>query len=456
METQSIEFKPSWRDEYLKVISAFANSDGGELIIGVDDNGKPVGVKNAKKLLEDIPNKVRNKLGIIPSVNIEERRNKEVVKVVIKPSSVPISYDGKYYIRSGSTTPELKGKKLADFLLKKFGKTWDEVVEGKAEFDDLNSETIVKFKKLAVDRIPSIAEEKDWKTVLEKLNLVEDSNLKRAAILLFGNNPQRFYIQSCVKIGKFLTETDIQTTDIVEGNLFEQLKNTLAILRAKYLKSNISYEGIHRRDILEYPYDALREAVINALIHRDYLGTSNIQIRVYDDKLIIMNEGELPPEVPVEKLKTEHLSKPRNNLLAKVFYFAGFIESWGRGTIKIVENCVKQGLPAPDFIEESGVMKVIFYKDKFTEEFLQKMGLNERQIKAVMYVKAKGKITNKEYQKVANVKERLSTIELNDLVSKKILQKFGTTGRGTYYAALKAQKPQGRRTKGAKEDIGDE
>lgn len=288
VESQAIEFKSDWRDEHLKVISAFTNADGGNLIIGVDDDGNPIGIKNSKKLLENISNKVRNKLGIIPSVNIEKRRDREIVKVVIKPSPVPISYDGKYYyIRSGSTTQELKGKELADFLLKKFGKTWGEIVEEKAEFDDLNNETIVKFKKLAVDRIPSITEEKDWKTVLEKLNLTENSNLKRATILLFGNNPQRFYIQSCVKIGKFLTATDIQTTDIVEGNLFEQLKNTLEILRSKYLKSNITYEGIHRRDILEYPYDALREAVINALIHRDYIGTSNIQIRVYDDKLIM-------------------------------------------------------------------------------------------------------------------------------------------------------------------------
>jgi len=153
-------------------------------------------------------------------------------------------------------------------------------------------------------------------------------------MLLFGENPQKLYPGAYLKIGKFLTETEIQTTDIVEGNLFQQLENSLEILRTKYLVSNIKFEGIHRRDILEYPYEALREAIINALIHRDYLGTSAIQIRVYNDKLVIMNEGKLPPEVPVEKLKTEHLSKPRNSLLAKAFYLAGFIESWGRGTIK--------------------------------------------------------------------------------------------------------------------------
>jgi len=426
METQNIEFKSNWRNEYLKVISAFANMDGGILFIGLDDKGNPVGVESAQKLLEDIPNKVRNKFGVIPSVEIESRQGKDIIKIIIKPSSVPISYDGKYFIRSGSTVIELKGKELADFLMKKLGKTWDEFVEEKAKFDDLNRETIVKFKSLAVDRIPSIVEEKDWKTVLEKLSLIENDNLKRAAILLFGNNPQKFYIQSCVKIGKFLTETDIQTTDIVEGNLFEQLENTLEILRSKYLKSNISYEGIHRRDILEYPYDALREAIINALIHRDYIGTSNIQIRVYNDRLIIMNEGKLPPEVPVEKLKTEHLSKPRNMLLAKVFYFAGFIESWGRGTIKIVENCLKQGLPEPDFIEESGVMKVVFYKDRFTEERLRKLGLNERQMKAVMYVKESGSINLSSFKNlVGGISEKTLYRDLQDLVNRSILKEIG-------------------------------
>ena len=153
------------------------------------------------------------------------------------------------------------------------------------------------------------------------------------------------------------------------------------------------------------------------MIHRDYLGTSHIQIRVYNDKLIIMNEGKLPPEVPVEKLKTNHLSMPRNRLLAEIFYYAGFIESWGRGTINIVDNCLKQGLPEPDFVEEYGVMSVIFYKDKWAEENLKKMGLNERQINALIYVKENGKITNKEYRELSGLSDESARINLSNLVT---------------------------------------
>lgn len=402
-------------------------------MIGIDDKGKPIGLKNSAKLLEDIPNTIRNKLGIIPSVNLEKEKNKEIIRIGVGPSSVPISFEGRYYARSGSSTFALEGSELSNFILRKTGITWDDLIEEAASLEDINPETLERFRSYAVDRLPSIKNEKNVKAILSKLDLLKDSQLKRAALLIFGRRPQKFYLQSQVKVGKFLTETEIITSDIIEGNLFEQLENTLDVLRSKYLVSHIKFEGIHRREILEYPYEALREAVINALIHRDYTGTSAVQIRVYKDRLSLMNEGKLPPEVPVEKLKTEHVSKPRNPLLAKIFYFAGFIESWGRGTIKIVEKCLEQGLPEPDFFEEYGVMKVVFYKDKFTEENLRKMGLNERQIKAVKYVKDKAEITNNIYQRVCETSERTASRDLYYLVEKGILEQLGKTGKGTKY-----------------------
>ena len=428
-ESQTVEYKANWRSECLKTISAFANSDGGVLIIGLDDSGKSSGLRNVKKLLKDIPNTIRNKLGIIPSVELDKEN---IIKVSVAPSSVPISYNGKYYLRSGSTVQELQGKYLADFLMKKSGSRWDDIVEERIGLNDIDNDSIEKFKKYAVDRIPSIIKETDNTVLLEKLNLISDGNLKRASVLLFGKDPQRVYHQAIVRIGKFLSDTNIQTTDIVKGNLFTQLETTLEILRTKYLLSNIKYEGIHRRDILEYPHEALREGIINALIHRDYSSTSQIQIRVYPDKLMIMNAGKLPPEVPVEKLKTNHLSKPRNTLLAEVFYSAGFIELWGQGTIKIMDNCLEQGLPEPDFNEENGVMTVTFYKDNLTEENLNKLGLNARQIKAIVYMKEKGSITNKEYKSFFNITDRTALRDLNDLISKEFVQKRGEK-KGTRY-----------------------
>ncbi|MCG2715978.1 MAG: putative DNA binding domain-containing protein [Candidatus Marinimicrobia bacterium] len=433
-ESQIIEFKQNWHNEYLKVVSAFANSRGGVLYIGLDDHGKSSGLKNVKKLLEDIPNTIRNKLGIIPSVELNRKSSQDIIKITVVPSSVPISYNGKYYLRSGSTVQELQGKELADFLIRKTGIAWDDAFEDRGNWDFLEESTIEDFKRFAVDRIPSIVREKDFVTILKKLNLIENQHLKRAAIMLFGKEAQRFYSHACVKIGQFLSDTDIQKTDIVKGNLFQQLETTLEILRSKYLQSKIKFEGIHRRDILEYPYEALREAIINALIHRDYRSFSQIQIRVYPDKLIIMNAGSLPPEVPVESLKTEHLSRPRNKLLAETFYYAGFIEAWGRGTLKIVEKCAEQGLPEPDFKEENGVMTVTFYKDKLNKENLKKLGLNERQVKAVLYVTENGKITNSAYRElIKDISRITATRDLTNLVEKGVLKMVGTGKRQIHY-----------------------
>jgi len=161
-ESQTVEYKQTWRNDCLKAVSAFANSDGGMLIIGFDDRGKPSGLKNAKKLLEDIPNTIRNKLGIIPSVELDK---KDIIKVTVAPSSVPISYNGKYYLRSGSTVQELQGKELADFLFKKTGSTWDNVFEEQADIKELDNDSIEKFKNFAIDRIPSISKEGDIKTL---------------------------------------------------------------------------------------------------------------------------------------------------------------------------------------------------------------------------------------------------------------------------------------------------
>lgn len=203
---------------------------------------------------------------------------------------------------------------------------------------------------------------------------------------------------------------------------------------------------------LEYPEEALREAIINAVIHRDYIG-AHTQLKIYPDKLILWNEGTLPNDIKIADLKKSHPSRPRNELLADVFFKAGLIEAWGRGTIKITNECKKAGLPEPEFKEEFGGFSVCFYKDIYTEENLRKMGLNERQIKAVIYVKEKGKITNREYQEYCNTSERTATRDLTDLVSKDMLEQVGITGKGTNYIVKTPQRRQSRQKDATKTPV---
>jgi len=435
-EAQTTEFKSSWRDEYMKIICAFANSEGGELIIGVDDKGRIVGIKNANKLLEDLPNKIRNKLGITPLVAVEREKKKEYISIKISPSSVPISYDGKYYIRSDSTTQEVKGNELIQFLLKKIGKTWDSIL-CEANYSDIERSAIENFKNLAKNRIPSISELDSIEKILVNLKLISDNKkMTNATLLLFGKNPQNFFISAKTRIGRFKTSTAIIDTVIAEGNLFKQLETVIEAIK-KHLNVRFEIKGIHREDIWDYPIEAIREAVINALIHKDYSSTAEIQIRIYDDKIWIWNPGKLLPELSIDDLKKEHSSYPRNPLIANVFYLAGFIEKWGSGTRRIVDLCKEQDLPEPDYKEEQGGFSVWFYKDIYTEENLRKMQLNERQIKGIMYVKEKGRITNMEYQELVKVSRQTASRDLSDLTCLNLLLRHGKTGRETYYTLVR-------------------
>ena len=142
VESQNVEFKSNWRDEYLKVICAFANADGGKLIIGIDDKGNAIGVEKAKKLLEDVPNKIKDILGIIPKVIAERKKGKDTLIIEVKPSYAPISYHGRYFVRSGSTIQELKGKELTKFLISKSDRDWDEYAEEKASIDDIDIKSL--------------------------------------------------------------------------------------------------------------------------------------------------------------------------------------------------------------------------------------------------------------------------------------------------------------------------
>ncbi len=278
--------------------------------------------------------------------------------------------------------------------------------------------------------------------------LTDKKNITNAGILLFGEKPQKFFISAKTRVGRFKTPTDIIDTVIAEGNLFEQLEAIIEAIK-KHLNVRFEIKGIQREDIWDYPIEALREAVINALIHKDYSSTAEIQIRIYDDKIWIWNPGGLPPQLSVDDLKREHSSYPRNPLIANVFYLAGFIERWGSGTRRIVDLCKGQGLPEPEYKEEQGGFSVYFYKDIYTEENLRKLGLNERQIKAVMYIKEKGKITNREYQKIATITDRTALRDLNQLCKAGIFRRIGSTGRGTEYvlARQKSDKPDKNPTK---------
>lgn len=434
-EQQNIEWKESWRDEYLKWICGFANAQGGKIHIGKNDKGEVVGIDNAKRLMDDLPNKIVTNLGIICDINLLVENEKQFIEIIVEPYPNPVNYKGQYHYRSGSTKQELKGAALDKFMLERKGKRWDGVPVPNISVADLKKDTFDFFRKKAVkaQRIEDDVLTDTDEQLADNLQLVENEYLKRAAILLFHPKPTKFVTGASIKIGYFETDDELKFQDEITGNIFEQVEKTMDLLFSKYIKSSISYEGLNRVEKYEYPKNAVREALLNAVCHKDYSGGVPIQISVYDDKLIFWNEGQLPENWTVEKLLTKYPSKPYNPDIANALFRSGYIESWGRGTIKIINECIQFGIPQPKYYYDMSGFWVEFRKDSFNIEHFESLGLNQRQIEALKYVKEKGKITNSEYQSINDCSRNTASNDLTELVNKELLESSGQKGAGAYY-----------------------
>lgn len=351
-ESQNIEYKESWRDEYLKWICGFANARGGCIYIGMGDDGKVVGIPNSKKLLEELPNKIRDTMGIIVDVNLLEKDGLSYIEIIIKPSTYPVSYRGEYHYRSGSTKQQLRGSALTEFLVRKTGYRWDAVPVDNVTVSDLDIESFDIFRKEAVrtERMTKRDVECSNEELLEKLGLTTDGKLKRAAVLLFYRNPHRLFTGCYVKIGKFGVGSDLQYQDVIEGSLILIADRVVDLIYLKYLKATITYEKDLRVETYPFAREAIREAVYNALIHCKWEDGIPIQIRIDDKSMYISNACVFPSDWTTENLMRTHNSRPYNPDLAGTFYRAGYIEAWGRGIQKICEACEELGTPIPEYI----------------------------------------------------------------------------------------------------------
>ena len=327
----------------------------------------------------------------------------------------------------------MRSQALNDFLLRKSGKTWDGVLESGASLQNIDKGAIEDFKKGAIksNRLPSVAND-TTEEILTNLRLIENNNLKRAAILLFGKDPKYYYPASFIKIGKFgRSDSDLLFQDVIESPAFQLADKTLEVLDKKYISSIISYQGLQRIEKSRYPIKAIREVLLNAIVHRTY-SQSPIQISIYDNKMIFWNEGELPNGLTIDDLKKKHPSIPKNPTIADVCFKGGLIEAWGRGTLKIIEECKNKKLPEPKFEVIAGGLAVTIYYYFYNEEFLKEQGLTDKQIKTILYVKEHGAITNSTFQQIFIVSESTALRELNKLCKLQYLQKTGIKKNTAY------------------------
>jgi len=367
-ETEKLELKKSTSElrDGIKSICAILNKhQKGKLIFGIKPDGEVVGQQVGANTLRDISQQIANSIEtrIYPEVCEEKIECKDCIVVEFDGLNVPYYAYGRAYVRVSDEDRLLSAKELERLILDKNKDRlrWDsEICEG-ASLEDIDEDLISKFVELTKEskRINIKGENKEL--ILKKLNLIVGSKITNAGILLFGREPSKFFVNNLVKCGRFKGVTKEEFIDMKDfgENLFDSVENVISFLKG-HLRIGAKIKGLLREEKWEIPIDALREAVINSVIHRNYFDSSFIYVKMYDSKIVIANPGELPEPLEIEDLYKEHESKLRNPLLARVFYYAGFIDSWGRGSLNIINALKEEGLDKPIFEESGGSFRIIF------------------------------------------------------------------------------------------------
>lgn len=444
-ENKDLDFKLKLgeSDKTAQLVCAFYNSRGGKIILGVEDETrKLVGLKEPQKIEHKFVQIIRHwcKLDQKPEIEFVKYQDKNFIIIYCpKGKDTPYFVRGEHVprVRIGSSNMPANKEETAKLYREGSAKSQDIYPVENAGLDDLDLakiKTYLKKSKLTGQLNKNYLIElmvKEHFVVRENSRIVPTF----AGILLFGNNPHLNLTQCEIRADRYIGDSMVEWLDRkdIHGTIFEIVKQTEKFL-LKNMRTPAKVVGFKTEFRTEYPIEALREAVINALVHRDWHSSNAILIRMFDSYADIISPGELLRPLKISEIKKDdYIPKSRNKILVEVLGKLGIMDKRGTGFLRIREAMKKWGMPSPEFKE-----KMDSFAIKFVNPLVHKIpeidgsGLNKRQKKAVEYVKSKGRITNREYREINSVSNRVAFEELNDLVKKKILIKKGE-GRSIYY-----------------------
>ncbi|MCK4329133.1 putative DNA binding domain-containing protein [candidate division WOR-3 bacterium] len=433
-ESENLEFKKSvgeWK-EIVKTVAAFSNTNGGRIIVGVSKSGKIVGMEIGKSTIEDLTNKivVNTDPKVYPKIAAEKIGEKNVIVIEVNESTDKLVLAfGRPFKRVGKSTIRMSKDEYERIIIEKHKEElrFDNRICKEACWEDIDDKKVKQFLKRAeternYDIKPGIA----VKEALDRLDLAKNGSLTNAAILLFAKKPQRFFLQAETRCARFKGTEPVKPfldMKIFDGDIIEQVDKALYFV-LEHIPMKVYLVGkAEREEKYEYPPDAIREAIVNAICHRDYEPSSNVQIRVFDDRIEVWGCGALPEPLIPDDLKKKHKSILRNPLIGNCFFLIKFIEKWGTGTNDIINMCLDFGLPEPIFEYIAGDFVVTFRKYHVSEEMLEK--LSERQKKIVDYLKQHKEINRKDCINLLGVSKNTVIREISDLQQRGIVKRIG-------------------------------
>jgi len=373
-ESEKMEFKKSTATlaRAGETLCAFLNGQGGRVFVGVTPGGKVVGQQVSDSTLRDVAGMIEKfePPAIIAVERVSTTDSKEVL-VLSTPEPVqggPFAWGGRPYRRIGTATSAMPQEQYERLLLDRahVRYRWENRPAEGVKLEDLDHEEILRTRELAIQQSRiSAGTRLDPAEILDRLGLRKDGRIFRAAQILYGTRFSSDYPQALLKLGRFKGTTI--TGDILDNrqdhmHAFAMVREAMAWLqRTMPLSARFPVGRIEREDRFPVPTAALREAILNAVMHRDYSDASGyVAIAVFDDRIEVRSIGRLPTGITAADLSGPHPSKPPNPLIAEAFHRTGAVEVWGRGTNRVIDECLHHGIDAPTFEERSGMVVVTF------------------------------------------------------------------------------------------------
>jgi ATP-dependent DNA helicase RecG len=415
-----------------------ASLHGGQICIGVEPTGRVCGVELGKGTLEDLANKIAQSTSprVTPSISSSKRDRKTIIVVSVPESTPkPVYAFDRPYRRAGKTNQRLSQEEAMRLFMSSRGVTWDQSTLTDATVDEDIDPALVRRFLLAArsERRWEVPDETAVDRVLRQLGLMQDGKLTVAAILLFGCNPQRLLTQAMVRCAQFKGTTEVHFLDmkVIQGTIIEQVEEVMAFIK-RNTRMAAEIKGLRREERWEYPLEGLREAVVNAICHRDYASSANAQVRIFDDRLEVWNPGDLPEGMTVDDLRRPHESKPRNKLIANAFFLIKYIEQFGTGIQRILDDCRSQQLPEPDFQVQGHTFRSVFTPREAGIAPEDDAGRTDRQNRALNHIRQHGRITRAEYEEISGIPVHTAKRELARMVKAGLIVRRGG-GRSYWY-----------------------
>ena len=418
-ESETVEFKSAFDQAAIETLAAFANTKGGHVLVGIADSGKILGVQLGKETIQKWLNQIKSITfpALVPDVASTTIEHKDIVIFMIDEFPIkPVSCRGKYLKRIGNANHQLTIHEISNLHMHSYQTSWDYYPDIRHGLENISLEKVNKFIEIS-NRIRPYPILDDPMTVLKKFELLKEESITNGCHLLFATED---VFLSTIEIGRFSSATLIKDSITIRADLFSEVDEALSFIRKHLSRSYIITGDKQREERWDYPLEALREIVVNMIVHRDYMVSSDSMIKIFNNRIEFFNPGRLMAGLSVERLvQGNYISAIRNKQIATLFKEAGIIEKYGSGIKRILESLRSYGLQYPLFEEIQNGFRVTVYKttqkatQKATQKTTQKTTTRDR---ILDLLRENGKITREEIALLLGkskdtIKEHLSRLK---------------------------------------------